>query len=303
MSMDTQSNEMTILFADVSGSVALHERLGDQEAHRVIVYCLRTMSQAVDRCNGKVVEIIGDEIMSLFHSAEEAFHAAQAIQMDLNSDEAPGIRVGFHTGSAAFDKGHPFGDTVNVAARLASLARAGQIVISSDSQQRLTEESRAETRFFDRIQIKGKATPFELYEVLWGDHEVQTTFISPATSIPRAHEQHASELTLNFSGTDYHLTERDLEISIGRTPDCRIQVHSVTVSRSHLTIKFQRGKILLQDHSTNGTYVRISPETGESAGQDIYLHRDEWLMSGSGLLGLGEPIVQNNPFLVHFRCR
>ena len=54
------TSEMTILFADVAGSVALHEKLGDYEAHRIVVKCLELMSDTVTECDGKVVEIIGE---------------------------------------------------------------------------------------------------------------------------------------------------------------------------------------------------------------------------------------------------
>ena len=80
------TNEMTILFADVAGSVALHEKLGDHEAHRVVVKCLEVMSRAVTESNGSVVEIIGDEVMSLFTTAEDAFAAAQEMQSVLNEE-------------------------------------------------------------------------------------------------------------------------------------------------------------------------------------------------------------------------
>ena len=133
------TSEMTILFADVAGSVALHDKLGDYEAHRIVVKCLELMSNMVTECNGKVVEIIGDEVMSLFTTAEDAFDAAQRMQLALNTEESLGIRVGFHTGPTSFDNGHPYGDTVNVAARLAALAKAGQIVLSEHAQQRLND--------------------------------------------------------------------------------------------------------------------------------------------------------------------
>jgi len=300
---ETMTNEVTILFADVAGSVALHEKLGDHEAHRVVVNCLAIMSTAVTDCNGNIVEVIGDEIMSLFKTAEDACAAAQKMQLMLNDEASPGIRIGFHTGTTAFDNGHPYGDTVNVAARMAGLARAGQIVISEAAQQQLTDASRSRIRYFDRMKIKGKNTPYQLYEVLWGDESSQTTLITAIPSALNVTTDSLSRLILNYQGIAYSLSENETELIIGRTPGCLIQVESSSVSRSHLTIKFQQRKILLQDHSTNGTYIRTHAETGGYTGHDIYLHREEWSMTGKGVLGLGEPLGKDNPFLIHFECR
>ena len=152
------------------------------------------------------------------------------------------------------------------------------------------------------MQIKGKSKPYQLYEVLWGDEGNYTTFISPAPSVPTANSNRSPIVILNYQGVEYSLTEDQFELTIGRTPDCRIQVQSSAVSRSHLTIKFHQGKILLQDHSTNGTYIGTHTESGLLSGQDMYLHREDWSMTGKGVLGIGEPIVENNPFLIYFTC-
>ena len=295
------TSEMTILFADVAGSVALHEKLGDYEAHRIVVKCLELMSRMVTECNGKVVEIIGDEVMSLFDTAEDAYAAAQGMQLALNTEESLGIRVGFHTGPTSFDNGHPYGDTVNVAARLAALAKAGQIVLSEHAQQRLTDLNQSRTRYFDHLKIKGKTTPFQMYEVLWGD-QGKTTLMRCLPSTPEETAGAVSAVALTYDGFEHVLT-RDMTLIIGRTSDCGIQVKSNSVSRSHVTITSNKGKILLQDHSTNGTYVRIRTGSGPGADQDIYLHREEWPMIGNGTLSLGEPFQENNPHLVYFECR
>lgn len=300
---DSMTHEVTILFADVAGSVALHEKLGDHEAHRVVVKCLAIMSTAVTECKGNVVEVIGDEVMSLFTTTENAFAAAQKMQSMLNDEAFPGIRIGFHTGIAAFDNGHPYGDTVNVAARMAGLARAGQIIISEAAQRQLTDTSKSRTRYFDRMKIKGKNTPYQLYEVLWGDEGNQTTLITSMSSEPGVKTDALSMLVLNYQGIEHSLIEDGADLIIGRTPGCLIQVDSSTVSRAHLTIKFQQRKILLQDHSTNGTYIGNHAESGAFSDQDIYIHREEWSMTGKGMLGLGEPVGENNPFLIYFECR
>jgi adenylate cyclase len=296
----TMASEMTILFADVAGSVALHEKLGDYEAHRIVVKCLEFMSETITECNGKVVEIIGDEVMSLFSTAEDAFAASQGIQLAFNAEGSLGIRIGFHTGPTSFDNGHPYGDTVNVAARLAALAQAGQIVISESAQKRLTDVNQSSTRYFDRLKIKGKTTPYEVYEVLWGD-QGKTTLMRCLPSTPEVKAGGASSVTLTYNGIE-HLLTGDMTWTIGRTSECEIQIKSNSVSRSHVSITFHRGKILLQDLSTNGTYIRIDTGSGSSTDQDIYLHREEWPMIGKGILGLGEPIRENNPYLVYFEC-
>jgi len=70
--------------------------------------------------------------------------------------------------------------------------------------------------------------------------------------------------------------------------------HSVC-SREHCHIEFRRGKYVLIDHSTNGTYVHEENKT------PIYLRREEAPLQGKGVISVGQQVNPSNPWLIHFQ--
>src|SRR2546428_12831188 len=99
--MTLTSKERAILFADVSGSTALYEKLGDKPAARAIEACLGELRAIVAKWEGKVVKTIGDELMGVFGRPEAACAAARGMQqrvyaMPPTAGVPPAIRIGVH---------------------------------------------------------------------------------------------------------------------------------------------------------------------------------------------------------------
>ena len=130
-----------VLFADVSGSTKLYEIVGDTQAHAAVDLCVKLFSALTEQHGGRVVKTIGDEVMAVFADAPPAATAARDIQLGVQ-DMAPvdkvrlGVRVGFHYGLLVERDGDVFGDTVNLAARLAEMASRGQIITSLETAER-----------------------------------------------------------------------------------------------------------------------------------------------------------------------
>ncbi|NOT81289.1 MAG: adenylate/guanylate cyclase domain-containing protein, partial [Gallionella sp.] len=74
--MPKQVEKLAVLFADVCGSTALYEKLGDGLARTLIADCLQTITEKALAHQGKITKTIGDEVMAVFPSAEDAFLAA-----------------------------------------------------------------------------------------------------------------------------------------------------------------------------------------------------------------------------------
>ena len=100
-----------------------------------------------------------------------------------------------------------------------------------------------------------------------------------------------------------HLKYRDKElsfkpessvISLGRSAQCDLVIKSKRVSRLHAKIKFRRGKFVIIDQSTNGTFVK------NSDGKEVYLRREELPLMGNGVISLGLKTYQENPHQIYF---
>jgi len=131
--MSKHTAQLAVLFADICGSTKLYDTLGDTLARRVVASCIARLLAPLADHQGTLIKTIGDEIMCTFPSAEQALCAANAMQYSVTSapfenDISLHIRIGFHYGEVICEAGDVFGDTVNVAARVAGAARANQIM-------------------------------------------------------------------------------------------------------------------------------------------------------------------------------
>lgn len=127
---------VTIVFTDIVDSTLLISRLGDHAWLDLLRRHNAVIEDATVAHGGTVVETQGDGSMLAFSSARRAVACAQAIQAGIAeafADDSPPIRVriGLHTGDALHEADHFFGTTVHYAARVASHALGGEVLVSS----------------------------------------------------------------------------------------------------------------------------------------------------------------------------
>src|SRR3984957_9159847 len=141
--------ELVILFADVVGSTRLFETMGDLRARDMVTTCVDVMRAATEQHNGTVIKTIGDEVMATFPSADDALNAAGQMQreiaghVDLKVEGQPvAIRVGCHFGPVVLEAKDVFGASVHTANRMTSQAKAGQIITTAATVERLSPEWR-----------------------------------------------------------------------------------------------------------------------------------------------------------------
>ena len=297
---ENTSREMTVLFADVAGSVELYTDQGDVLAHQCIGHYLESMSTCIERHQGRVVETIGDEIMCAFTDPDCALSAACEIQESLQRDRKWGldVRVGLHSGVTSVADGHPFGDTVNVAARVVALAKAGQIMLTDQVYRSLSAAGKLRTRFFRDVFIKGKRTPFAIHQALW-DLDDHTLMVECNDAKPVERRHPVNRLSLRYREEKTMLAEGS-ELLLGRGEQCDLRINSETASRIHAIGKCHGGRLILTDRSTNGTFIKTMLGNRSSDNLELFLHHDEWATSCSGILSLGQPVSNKNPDLVHF---
>src|SRR5688572_10254922 len=80
--------EVAIVFADVVGSTRLYELLGDHQARDMILICVELMRGSTERNRGTVIKTIGDEILAIFPTANDAVNAAAEMQHDIGGHPA-----------------------------------------------------------------------------------------------------------------------------------------------------------------------------------------------------------------------
>jgi len=295
--MEQPAVSLTIVFADISGSTRLYELLGDVRARERTSRCLSALTEVVRRHGGTVVKTIGDEVMSTFPDADAAAQAACAMQESVAAQVVPSetaldIRVGLHYGSALVESGDIFGDAVNVAARMVALAKARQILTTRQTVEMLSPLLRAGTRYTDRTPVKGKQEEIDVYEVIWREEDLTRM---EGQQIPLADSQ--ARLHLRFREQELEVNHSRPVVTIGRGQQNDISVLDALASRMHARIEYRRGKFVLLDQSTNGTYVLT--DEGEKA----YLRREELTLRGAGVISLGRAAEAEAPEAIYFTCK
>lgn len=293
------------MFADVSGSSALYKQQGNIVAKRSMDKALALMRDITVDNHGIVVKTIGDEVMARFDTPEHACAAATAIQQhcheqathdDLDNELA--IRIGMDYGHTLLDGDDVFGDTVNDAAYVSQIARPNQIVITQALVDALPKSMRANCQEFDRINIKGEESKSLIYRLVWErpsvEEEQHATTVMEINHITQ--KISTRQLQLDFNQQIFAVTPEDVPFIIGRDHrKSHLHVDSSLASRDHCHILLRRGKFVLVDHSTNGTYVK-TPDQPE-----IYLRREEIPLQGEGTISIGRRAHQDKELTISYK--
>jgi len=279
------TKQMAVLFADVSGSTRLYESIGDAEAFKHIEACLEVLKSIATEHSGRVVKTIGDELMCVFPDAEACGVAACEMQASLAERPAVAgvklaIRVGFHAGPLLEEAdGDVFGDTVNVAARLVGLAKAGQIITAHETVETLSAPLRTSSRSLDSLAVKGKQSEINVCELLWQESDELTLHAARRTPVQPV------RLRLVHNSRELVLDENRGTASFGRDRSNDLVIVDRMASRQHAKIERRRDKFVLADQSTNGTFVKVSGE------HEMVLKREEFILQRSGSIAFGRSVA------------
>jgi class 3 adenylate cyclase len=290
--------EVAIVFADVVGSTQLYDKFGDTKASETVALCLDVMKDATHQFNGTVIKTIGDEVMSTFPTVEEAMGAAVMMQARITADAkqedriAVSIRIGCHYGPVVQEQNDIFGAAVHTANRMTSQAKARQIVISGGTVEQMSPELKKQTRQIDVATVRGKLDEVALFEFLWNPEEA--TSMLPTIEWENQARK-ASKLELSFRDQTIEVSDRRKNVIMGRAEDNDLVVKGNLISRIHAKVEMRRGKFMLVDQSTNGTFVL------NLLGEETFVRRDSTEISGEGTIGLGRAEEPGASLAIHFK--
>lgn len=143
-------------FADIVGYTRQTRSLKQEELARLVdVFEARALA-IVTAHNGRIIKTIGDEILFAADWAEDAAYIAlELVEEHLHDDDFPQLRVGVAWGPVLHRLGDVFGPTVNIAARLTSVARPGRVLADKDLAEALRHNENFKLRRMRRTAVKG----------------------------------------------------------------------------------------------------------------------------------------------------
>jgi adenylate cyclase len=291
---------LAVLFADVSDSTRLYEAIGDTAAFsnvREVVGLLKGITEAF---NGRVVKTIGDGLMCTFPDADGCASAAGEMHRQiaqrppLKNGKQLTIRVGFHYGPVIEDGNDVFGDSVNVAARMAGLALPGQAITDAETAAAMSSSLRDTMRQINAMPVKGKAEEIEVHELMW-QTSVDRTVIPGRMAAPSVPSRPSSGPKMKVLYRGREIIARDT-IFLGRDDSNTIFIMDPMASRRHAKIELRAGKFVLIDQSSNGTFVIFG------ANAEMHLRREEVILHGNGRIAFGHSLADSGVEMVEFDC-
>lgn len=263
-----------VVFVDMSGSTKLYVAIGDERAREVVARTLEQWSALTAEGGGSVIQLRGDGMLAMFPTVDAALLAVVRMR-DLPYQDPLSMHAGVHVGQVLQEAEQLYGDCVNVAARMADVAKKFEIVLTASAAQQLAEPHRwRNLRLIRGVPIKGKPEPLDVY-LLANDRRGLTDYQPPLRKVI------VGTLTLRYSGRAVLVGTQAGACLIGRDEDCGIKVEHRLVSRRHASVECVAGKFFLQDHSTNGTYV------AERNAGPVLVHREMLQLKAAGLISLG----------------
>ena len=152
---------------------------------------------------------------------------------------------------------------------------------------------RNQTRQIDLATVRGKLDEVALYELVWQPDEA-TSMLPTIEWEDKVRK--ASKLLLNFKDSTVEVSDKKKSINLGRAEDNDLVVKGNLISRIHAKIEMRRGKFMLVDQSTNGTFIR------EDSGKESFVRRDSTELTGSGIIGLGKVAKADAPLAIFYNC-
>jgi class 3 adenylate cyclase len=170
---DPNRRTLTILFADVKGSVDFFQERGTLIAKNWIFRLFQMLTEIIEEHGGTHLKNIGDALLAIFEEPRSAAKAAVKMQRVVwahNQIADPAdhyfLRIGMSMGSVLFENNDVFGNAVNIASRVQDLAPPERIYITDALRQHLAPVDHPHLRSIGHIQLKGVKATTEVFEIL-----------------------------------------------------------------------------------------------------------------------------------------
>ena len=189
--------QLAIVFTDLSSFTLMTQTMGDVVAAHVVERFSELVREAANRCEGRVVERIGDAFMMVFSEPQSAVRCALEIEKrSAAQPQFPAVRSGVHWGELLYREGGYVGSNVNIAARIAAEAARHQTLVSAAVQQRAAGLKGVDFVPLGKRRLKGLADDLELFEARGAHAEAAPKAVDPVCGMEMSPAAVAARLTL-----------------------------------------------------------------------------------------------------------
>jgi TolB-like protein/Tfp pilus assembly protein PilF len=155
---------VAIVFADMTGYTSLmqeNELLAREKRKKL----KRALDESIQLYNGKTIQYYGDGSLSIFNSAIDAVNSALHLQQLLLEPPRVDVRIGIHTGDVIIEDETIYGDGVNIASRIESLAISGSILVSERVFDDIKNQQNIKTVELGYFELKNVKHPVRIHAI------------------------------------------------------------------------------------------------------------------------------------------
>ena len=159
----TQTRQLAaIMFTDMVGYTALMQK-DEVTAKRNRDHHRRILEKYISENYGKILQYYGDGSLSIFGSVIDAVNSAITIQQELQKEPKVPLRIGIHSGDVVHDEDGIYGDGVNVASRIETLAVPGSVLISEKVFDEIKNQTQYLSHSLGKFELKNVSRAIEVY--------------------------------------------------------------------------------------------------------------------------------------------
>jgi adenylate cyclase len=290
----------TVLFAEVSGRDEYVRAAGQVMGWNGISDCVDRLQRTARSSGGRVVKVIGSELMMVFDSPDAAAGAATRMHAAVNelpsvSGTRLSVKVGYHAGPVVEGNNDLLGDTVKLVAALMRQARAGQTMTTPQTAKLLSDKSGGHSaqvsaapaplaaggshpqpgaqNFPRQPRASASPSPLDSYAAVRA---------APLATGSREQPRAQRVLRLTYAGESARCGLGNEAVVVGRDPGCGLVTATAFASRRHCTILLEPDGFKVRDHSSYGTFL-----TNEG-GEEIELRNgEEAPLAARGSISMG----------------
>jgi len=253
----------TVMFAEVSGRDEFVRAAGFVMGWQGIAECVERLQRTARSSGGRVVKVIGPELMMLFDTPDAAAGAASRMHATVSAlPSASGtrlsVKVGYHAGPVIEGNDDLLGDTVKLVEALLRQARAGQTMTTPQTAQLLNSQSRSYSGQVCSAPLAGGSN----------------------REGPRAQRM----LRLSYGSASAICGPHNKAVVVGRDPRCGLVTATAFSSRQHCTVLWGPDGLKIRDHSSYGTFL-----TNQGGEELTLLNGQEAPLATHGWVSLGCP--------------
>jgi len=161
--MNSHSHQLAaIMFTDISGYTAMMGR-DEEKAFQLLKKNREIHKPLIEKYQGKWIKEMGDGVLAQFDSAYNATRCAVEIQQKAKREFKGELRIGLHIGEIIVENNDIFGDGVNVASRIESIADPGGIYISEAIEKALQNRTDIKTNYLGEVSLKNVDEPVKIF--------------------------------------------------------------------------------------------------------------------------------------------